>query len=102
MSYSYLLALLFTLYEIKLHTILLNMFIIVYIALFCYYMFIFRFLDVSQANQTYGMFECPDTTLANLVQSLPNLTSLDISGTNLSGDGTFDEYRESDTVKTTL
>lgn len=61
----------------------------------------FRFLDVSQANQTYGMFECPDTTLANLVQSLPNLISLDISGTNLSGDGTFDEYRENDTVKTT-
>lgn len=57
-----------------------------------------RFLDVSQANQTYGMFECPDTTLANLVSSLPNLTSLDISGTNLSGDGTFDEYRDSDDV----
>ncbi|MPC27462.1 protein zer-1 homolog [Portunus trituberculatus] len=55
-----------------------------------------KFLDVSQANQTYGMFECPDTTLANLVSSLPNLTSLDISGTNLSGDGTFDEYRDSD------
>lgn len=62
--------------------------------------FVFRFLDVSQANQTYGMFECPDTTLANLVMNLPNLTSLDISGTNLSGDGTFDEYRDSDTVKT--
>ncbi|XP_050688966.1 protein zer-1 homolog [Eriocheir sinensis] len=56
-----------------------------------------KFLDVSQANQTYGMFECPNTTLANLVMSLPNLISLDISGTNLSGDGTFDEYRESDT-----
>lgn len=56
---------------------------------------------MSQANQTYGMFECPDTTLANLVLSLPKLTSLDISGTNLSGDGTFDEYRKSDTVKTT-
>lgn len=62
--------------------------------------FLFRFLDVSQANQKYGVFESPDATLANLVSSLPNLTSLDISGTNLSGDGTFDEYRYSDSVST--
>ncbi|XP_071548174.1 protein zer-1 homolog isoform X2 [Panulirus ornatus] len=55
-----------------------------------------KFLDVSQANQKYGVFESPDTVLANLVSNLPNLTSLDISGTNLSGDGTFDEYRDSD------
>ncbi|KAK4292197.1 hypothetical protein Pmani_035017 [Petrolisthes manimaculis] len=54
-----------------------------------------KFLDVSQANQKYGVFENPDATLANLVSNLPNLTSLDISGTNLSGDGTFDEYRYS-------
>lgn len=47
----------------------------------------------------HGMFESPNTTLTSLVMSLPNLISLDISGTNLSGDGTFDEYQESDTVK---
>nr|XP_045589985.1 protein zer-1 homolog [Procambarus clarkii] len=55
-----------------------------------------KFLDVSQANQKYGMFESPDSVLAKLVLSLPNLTSLDISGTNLSGDGTFDEYRDAE------
>ncbi|XP_042228378.1 protein zer-1 homolog isoform X2 [Homarus americanus] len=53
-----------------------------------------KFVDVSQANQKYGVFDSPDNVLANLVSSLPNLTSLDISGTNLSGDGTFDEYRD--------
>lgn len=55
-----------------------------------------RFLDISQANKKYGMFESPDTVLADLVSSLPNLTGLDISGTNLAGDGTFDEYRDCD------
>lgn len=55
-----------------------------------------RFLDISQANKKYGMFESPDSVLADLVSSLPNLTGLDISGTNLPGDGTFDEYRDAD------
>lgn len=44
------------------------------------------------------MFESPNTVLGNLVTSLPNLTGLDISGTNLPGDGTFDNYRDSDKV----
>ncbi|KAG0730508.1 Protein zer-1 [Chionoecetes opilio] len=61
-----------------------------------------KFLDVSQANQTCGMFEYPDTTLANLVTSLPNLASLDISGTNLSGDGTFDERSSTETRRPDL
>ena len=72
--------------------------LILYLYVILHDSFFLRYLDVSQANQTYGMFECPDTTLANMVSSLPNLTNLDISGTNLSGDGTFDEYRDSDEV----
>lgn len=55
-----------------------------------------KFLDISQVNQKYGMFESPNTVLGNLVTSLPNLTGLDISGTNLPGDGTFDNYRDTD------
>ncbi|KAK7074095.1 Protein zer-1 [Halocaridina rubra] len=55
-----------------------------------------KFLDISQSIKKYGMFMTPDTVLAELVSSLPNLTGLDISGTNLAGDGTFVEYRDTD------
>ncbi|XP_031838773.1 protein zer-1 homolog isoform X2 [Nomia melanderi] len=43
-----------------------------------------RHLDISQWNPTYGKFDNP-ITLEYIVYSLPQLTSLDISGTNLAG-----------------
>lgn len=52
-----------------------------------------RFLDISQANQKFGLFENPNSTLSTIVKSLQHLSALDISGTNLPGDGTFDFER---------
>lgn len=46
-----------------------------------------KHLDISQLNEIYGTFRIPNQTLASLVESLPNLVSLDISGTNLAGTG---------------
>ncbi|XP_067009020.1 protein zer-1 homolog isoform X2 [Anabrus simplex] len=46
-----------------------------------------RHLDISQSSEKYGTFRNENQTLATLVESLPNLTSLDISGTNLAGTG---------------
>ncbi|XP_076034318.1 protein zer-1 homolog [Oratosquilla oratoria] len=56
-----------------------------------------RFLDISQANQKFGHFENPNAVLTRIVTSLPLLTGLDISGTNLPGDGTF--QREPDMME---
>lgn len=46
-----------------------------------------RVLDISQSNEKHGTFRNENQVLATLVESLPNLTSLDISGTNLAGTG---------------
>ncbi|XP_075228919.1 protein zer-1 homolog [Lycorma delicatula] len=46
-----------------------------------------RHLDISQANDKSGTFYDENSTLALIVESLPNLVSLDISGTNLAGTG---------------
>ncbi|CAH1997122.1 unnamed protein product [Acanthoscelides obtectus] len=46
-----------------------------------------RHLDVSQSRDDHGIYEKPSKVLRTLVQSLPKLTSLDISGTNLAGRG---------------
>ncbi|KAG8230818.1 hypothetical protein J437_LFUL010598, partial [Ladona fulva] len=46
-----------------------------------------RHLDISQSNEKHGIFLNENQTLANIVESLKNLTSLDISGTNLAGTG---------------
>ncbi|XP_071445512.1 protein zer-1 homolog [Hetaerina americana] len=46
-----------------------------------------RHLDVSQSNEKHGTFMNENQTLAMLVESLPLLSSLDISGTNLAGTG---------------
>ena len=40
-----------------------------------------------------GTYECPNQSLKGLVTSLPNLTSLDISGTNLAGTGSYEDQR---------
>lgn len=46
-----------------------------------------RHLDLSQSSnkQGQGLYPEPDTWLTTLVESLPELTSLDLSGTNLPG-----------------
>lgn len=47
-----------------------------------------EYLDISVANSSgYGTYKEPDFLLATLVESLPVLTHLDISGTNLAGRG---------------
>lgn len=47
-----------------------------------------EYLDISVANSSgYGTYKDPDYLLATLVESLPKLTHLDISGTNLAGRG---------------
>lgn len=42
-------------------------------------------MDISQSNPQQGIFENPNTVLTDIVNGLPQLTSLDISGTNLAG-----------------
>ncbi|XP_048488430.1 protein zer-1 homolog [Plutella xylostella] len=46
-----------------------------------------RHLDISQPNERHGKYYAPNDVLAKIVTSLPNLESLDISGTNLAGSG---------------
>lgn len=46
-----------------------------------------RHLDISQSREDHGKYEAPTKILRTLVESLPKLTSLDISGTNLAGRG---------------
>ncbi|XP_065343212.1 protein zer-1 homolog [Cloeon dipterum] len=46
-----------------------------------------RHLDISQANEKHGKFLDENQALLLLIQNLPNLESLDISGTNLAGTG---------------
>ena len=52
--------------------------------------FDFRHLDISQINKRQGTYENANLCLRSLVQSLCELTSLDISGTNLAGTGSYD------------
>lgn len=46
-----------------------------------------RHLDISQSNERHGKYFNPNDVLAKLIQNLPVLESLDISGTNLAGTG---------------
>lgn len=48
----------------------------------------FRHLDISQSSEKMGMYQNENDTLEYIVVNLPNLESLDISGTNLAGTGT--------------
>ena len=45
---------------------------------------------IFQSDDKLGYYSEPNRTLARLVSSLPLLASLDISGTNLAGTGSFD------------
>lgn len=49
--------------------------------------FVIRHLDISQSEEGQGMYERENQVLKSIVEALPNLTSLDISGTNLAGKG---------------
>lgn len=55
-----------------------------------------RHLDISNSDEKLGIFTEPNRTLTTLVESLPLLTSLDISGTNLAGKGVFDATKDCD------
>lgn len=44
-------------------------------------------LDLSQSRDEHSKFSKPTEILSTLVEKLPHLTSLDISGTNLAGTG---------------
>lgn len=46
-----------------------------------------RYLDVSQSRDDRGKYEKANHLLARIVENLPRLVSLDISGTNLAGRG---------------
>lgn len=45
-----------------------------------------RHLDLSQCSDKEGWYKHPDRWLATLVEALPDLSSLDLSGTNLAGE----------------
>ncbi|XP_068633065.1 protein zer-1 homolog [Battus philenor] len=51
-----------------------------------------RRLDLSHSNERHGTYYNPNEVLNNIVESLPNLVSLDISGTNLAGSGSQAVY----------
>ncbi|XP_013781312.1 protein zer-1 homolog [Limulus polyphemus] len=44
-----------------------------------------RHLDISQFGEQYSLYDDPNQILRKIIESLPHLTSLDISGTNLAG-----------------
>ncbi|XP_074038532.1 protein zer-1 homolog isoform X2 [Leptinotarsa decemlineata] len=46
-----------------------------------------RHLDISQSRDEHGKYDKGNKILKTIVESLPKLTSLDISGTNLAGRG---------------
>lgn len=52
-------------------------------------------LSIARAN-TNGTYEHPNRILSELVENLPNLTDLDISGTNLAGNGVAQHTKDKD------
>ncbi|XP_063235168.1 protein zer-1 homolog isoform X2 [Bacillus rossius redtenbacheri] len=61
-----------------------------------------RHLDVSQATEKQGIFRNENQMLALLVESLPHLVSLDISGTNLAGTGVAEHSPNSKDCKDSM
>lgn len=53
-----------------------------------------RHLDISQSKDENGKYEKASKMLKTIVESLPELTSLDISGTNLAGRGVAETTSE--------
>ncbi|XP_074110359.1 protein zer-1 homolog isoform X1 [Cotesia typhae] len=58
-----------------------------------------RHLDISHANHKNAFFHKPNQVLSDLVEGLPNLTSLDIGGTNLAGRGVAERPLISNSTK---
>lgn len=56
-----------------------------------------RHLDISQSRDDRGKYEDPNQTLALIIESLPRLVSLDISGTNLAGRRTVQQMTDGNT-----
>lgn len=55
-----------------------------------------RHLDISQHSEKFGVVSNPNQVLATIVTSLPHLSSLDISGTNLAGTGVAESECDED------
>lgn len=57
--------------------------------IFLHIMYLFSVLDISQTESypDQGVYKDENKTLARIIKCLPNLMSLDISGTNLAGKG---------------
>ena len=56
-------------------------------------------MDISQVNKRQGNYEFANLSLRTLIQSLTHLTSLDISGTNLAGTGSYDDQKGQSVVR---
>ncbi|XP_069137036.1 protein zer-1 homolog [Argopecten irradians] len=56
-----------------------------------------RHLDISMLDEEPWLYDSPEESMGELLQSLPSLTSLDISGTNLAGQKVT--YGQGDKVK---
>lgn len=52
-------------------------------------------LDISQSKDEFGKYDKATKMLRTIIESLPKLTSLDISGTNLAGRGVAETTSES-------
>ena len=52
-----------------------------------------RHLDISQYKEKFGTFVNPNSILKLIAEGLPELGSLDISGTNLAGNGVFNYHQ---------
>ncbi|KAF4526612.1 hypothetical protein B566_EDAN006428 [Ephemera danica] len=59
-----------------------------------------RHLDISQSSEKHGKFQNENQTLAMIVENLPFLESLDISGTNLAGTGVAMRSPQVETMET--
>lgn len=53
------------------------------------YGFRYRHLDISNTDDKEVIFTIPNHVLRKIIVSLPHLVSLDISGTNLAGEGLY-------------
>ena len=58
-----------------------------------------RHLDLSHSDERSGQYPDADALLASVAESLPALTSLDISGTNLAGKGGYSGLRSREAAK---
>ena len=61
-----------------------------------------RHLDISRFSvhgNNLGEYKNPNQVLRSIAENLPHLVSLDISGTNLAGTGTYESQQQSGVVE---